>query len=133
MRILSRVLRKMLSYSAKANKFFGLNKKIFLVLPEQDEKLIADIKNRIEFYTLGFSYLILKGKHPPLLSMLFGMHVVLFDQSIKGKFYKLFPNTYAVDHRVEIAGWDLIRFSINFIKHKKIFTRKDIYVVNLTY
>lgn len=118
MRILSPIARKLFSFTAKANTVLGLSTKIFVVLPEQDEKLITDIKNRIKFYTLGFGYLMLQGRRPPLLPMFFGMHVVCFDQSIKGKFYKLFPNTYAVDHRAEIAGWEWMRFSTNFTKHK---------------
>ncbi len=117
MRLIVQAVKRFLSYTAKANGVFGYNTKIFVVLSKPDEQLIADIKIRIDFYTLGFGYLVLEGKRPSMLAMFFGMHIICLDQGIRGKFYKLFPNTYAVDHRVDVAGWEWIRFSKNFTKH----------------
>ncbi len=48
----------------------------------------------------------------------FGLHLACFDQSVRKKFYLLFPNAYAVDHRSDISGWEWIRFSENFTEHK---------------
>lgn len=111
------IVKKLLTYPAKVGKISGLGEGVFIALPDIDDELLHDIRNRIEFYTLGCKHNIQFGVCPSFIKMFFGQHVLNFDQRRRGKLYHLFPSVYAVDHRFSVAGWDWIRFSSDFVQH----------------
>ena len=95
-------------------------KKLFVVVDSFESIILDDIKLRLNFYVPELTEnLFCKVESVPWIRLIAGDYVMNFKIGVfTDHILSIFSNSYAVDHRRHVSGWEWVRFVNDYYDYK---------------